>query len=190
MNKRLEILSGVKNDTIEDNSSFCDTSDFVEDYLIDFFEEDNQLSVPERGSKDSFLGEMVKLESRLKVNITANTMKSVSKSSQIISSSNQSLPSTSKGPSTNTASQVFDIIEYWKKRKFNNPKMYPLARVILSAPSTQVTVERLFSQLKFVLTDSRMRLSDVSIRDLMFLKMNQDLLPKIVEKLDIDQIQP
>ncbi|KAL9693198.1 hypothetical protein quinque_012483 [Culex quinquefasciatus] len=77
----------------------------------------------------------------------------------------------------------FSIIEYWKSKRLHNPLCYKLAMVIYSAPSTQVTVERLFSHLKFILTDFRNKLSSMSIKDIMLLRMNSDLLPQTVEML-------
>lgn len=140
------------------------SSGFVEDYLMDFFDEGNADVLPSTSknssTSDSLLFDLLKLENREKVNITAG--------SNLNNSGGQ--PGTS-----------FDILEYWKKRKFSNPRVYRLAMVVLAAPSTQITVERLFSQVKFVLTDSRMRLSSASIKDIMVLKMNEDLLGNVVD---------
>lgn len=80
----------------------------------------------------------------------------------------------------------FDIIKHWKQRKLSNPKMYRIAMALLSIPSTQVTVERTFSQLKLVLTDLRSRLSDKSIKDIMLLKMNKNLWTHMIDLLDED----
>lgn len=137
---------------------------------MEFFEEgnvDNVASSSKNSSvDDSLLFDLLKLEKREKVNITAES----------------NISASGKEPSeVEPVTPPFDILEYWKKRKFSNPRVYRLAMVVLAAPSTQVTVERLFSQVKFILTDSRMRLSSVSVKDIMVLKMNKDLLEKVVD---------
>lgn len=155
-------------------------NDIVEDFLAELFEEDTELSVPERQAADTLLAEIVKLESRPKVNITTINRADTS------NRSTEPQPGTSKdniASVQHNANTEFDLIQYWRKKKAVCPRLYRLAQVILAVPSTQVTVERLFSQLKFVLTDSRLRLTDRAIKDLMLLKMNQDLLPMVVDQL-------
>ena len=62
--------------------------------------------------------------------------------------------------------------------------MYRIAMAILSIPSTQVTVERTFSNLKLVLTDVRSRLSNKMTKDIMLLKMNEKLWPEMMQVLE------
>ncbi|XP_065090357.1 uncharacterized protein LOC135711409 [Ochlerotatus camptorhynchus] len=112
---------------------------------------------------------IMKLESRDKVNIT---------------DSPNINPQASSSKSIPLLTTHFDILDYWRKRRFTNPRLYRLAKPVLSAPSTQVSVERLFSHFKNVLTDTRMRLAGYTFNDIMILKMNDDLLPKIAEDLD------
>lgn len=81
------------------------------------------------------------------------------------------------------STQDFNVIQYWIKKRYTDPKLFRLAKILLSVPSTQVTVERLFSQLKFVITDNRMKLKDETVKNVMFLKMNSQLLEEIVEKM-------
>ncbi|XP_039430553.2 uncharacterized protein LOC120413688 [Culex pipiens pallens] len=80
--------------------------------------------------------------------------------------------------------QQFDVMKYWMKQRTGQPELYRLAMVVLSAPSTQVIIERSFSALKLILSDLRQRLSDPRIQDLMILKLNPDLLPRVVQILD------
>lgn len=167
LNKRLDEIAGVtvSQDMINDNADVGQSSNFVENYLADFFKEDSLSSLDDSTSGDQLLGEIVKLETRTKVSICGSSAQ---------------CDVNAPGPSTKTT-KSFDILNYWKQRRFMNPGIYRLAREILSIPSTQVTVERLFSQLKFVMPDNRMRLSDKSVKDLMLLKMNPDLLPMVAE---------
>jgi len=52
------------------------------------------------------------------------------------------------------------------------PRLYQLAKVIHCVPATQVSVERAFSALKLVLSDLRCNLSPISLKQIMFLKLN------------------
>ncbi|XP_032589304.2 uncharacterized protein LOC116804734 [Drosophila mojavensis] len=61
-----------------------------------------------------------------------------------------------------------DIMCYWEDKKFTYPRLYRLAKIVHSVPAMQVSVERAFSALKLVLTDS----AD-SIKKIMFLKLNK-----------------
>lgn len=166
LNKKLDDIAGVtvSQEIMTENADNGESSNFVENYLADFFKEDSMSSLDDSSSScsDSLLGEIVKLETRPKVNICVSS------------------DLTSPGCSTST-SKPFDILTYWKQRRYTNPRIYRLAREIFAIPSTQVTVERLFSQLKFVMQDNRMRLSDQSVKDLMLLKMNPDLLPMVAD---------
>ncbi|XP_041985081.1 zinc finger BED domain-containing protein 4-like [Aricia agestis] len=64
-------------------------------------------------------------------------------------------------------------IEYWSLKSHRLAK---LALIALAAPITQVTVERLFSVLKFILTPSRNRLLDETLKNIILIKSNKDLL--------------
>lgn len=98
-------------------------------------------------------------------------------------------PTELSAPSTSMDSvhipERFDILAYWISRRLSHPEMYRLAMVVLSAPSTQVCVERMFSALKLLLTDQRQKLTDSHIDDLMMLKINSDLLPQIASVFDV-----
>ena len=45
-----------------------------------------------------------------------------------------------------------NILHYWSKMKNKMPKLFELSKIILAIPPTQVSVERLFSALKFILS--------------------------------------
>lgn len=162
LNKKLDEIAGVtvSQETAITYSDPGESSDLVEKYLAEFFHEEGVTSADDSCSNDALLADIAKLESRAKINVCE---------------SNAS-PGTSK-----STPKPFDILSYWKQRRYTNPRVYRLAREVLAIPSTQVTVERLFSQLKFVMQDNRMRLSDQSVKDLMLLKMNPDLLPMVAE---------
>ncbi|KAF0746498.1 zinc finger BED domain-containing protein 4-like [Aphis craccivora] len=41
-----------------------------------------------------------------------------------------------------------DIITFWKNKKNEMPELYQLSKVLMAVPTTQVSVERLFSSSK------------------------------------------
>ncbi|XP_063538085.1 uncharacterized protein LOC134747389 [Cydia strobilella] len=65
-----------------------------------------------------------------------------------------------------------NILEYWSLKKVSHPYLYNMAMVVLATPPTSVSVERLFSSLKFVLNNLRMRLNDSIIEDIMLIRNN------------------
>lgn len=146
--------SGNMDDSASDN--------FVDLYLANLFNEDTANLNTSAGSTstDTFLTEIVKLETRPKVSIIATS-----------------------------GQESMDILHYWKQRKVSNPHMYLIAMALLSIPSTQVTVERLFSQLKLVMTDARTRLGDQRIKDIMLLKMNKSLWPEVIKVLEAELVK-
>jgi len=48
-----------------------------------------------------------------------------------------------------------NILEFWKSMETTYPEVYILAKIVFAVPSTQVSVERLFSGLKFILSPYR-----------------------------------
>lgn len=64
------------------------------------------------------------------------------------------------------------ILEYWEQRKMTDPYLYNLAKIVLATPPTSVSVERLFSSLKFVLNNLRMSLNDLIIDDVLMVRNN------------------
>ncbi|XP_055526093.1 uncharacterized protein LOC129718901 [Wyeomyia smithii] len=174
---RLNDIEGLNDDKCEYSDKETISDDFVEEYLACFFEEKAtpNLNSSNSADTDSLMAEIMKLETRPKVPITESQGVSVP------------MPSTSSQDPSSTAklqtSQPFDIMKYWKQRKVSSPRLYRIAMALLSIPSTQVTVERLFSHSRLVLTDSRTKLSDKMVKDILLLKMNKNLWPEVIEIL-------
>ena len=63
-----------------------------------------------------------------------------------------------------------NILEYWDKHECRELK--DLANIVHAVPSTQVSVERLFSGLKFILNDYRSRLNHDILDDIMIVRTN------------------
>ncbi|XP_025192072.1 uncharacterized protein LOC112592275 [Melanaphis sacchari] len=68
-------------------------------------------------------------------------------------------------------SYTADIFQYWKTRQLTDPELYQLASVVLAVPATQVSVERSFSGLKFVVSDLRTSL-DPELLEAIMLALN------------------
>lgn len=75
-----------------------------------------------------------------------------------------------------------DIVKYWESRRYEDPQMYELAMIALSASATQVSVERCFSAIKLLLEQHRLRMSPKMLDDLMTIRFNRDLLPAAISK--------
>ncbi|KYQ47162.1 hypothetical protein ALC60_13794 [Trachymyrmex zeteki] len=64
------------------------------------------------------------------------------------------------------------ILEFWENKKLTMPELYKLSKIILAAPATQVSVERLFSALKFILSLLRSNLSKELVNDILVVRCN------------------
>ncbi|XP_018574395.1 uncharacterized protein LOC108913338 [Anoplophora glabripennis] len=65
------------------------------------------------------------------------------------------------------------ILEFWEKRKSIAPELYMLSQVLLAVPATQVSVERLFSGLKFLLPPTRFNIKDKILEQQLFVRTNR-----------------
>ncbi|XP_058817764.1 uncharacterized protein LOC131681073 [Topomyia yanbarensis] len=126
-NIRLNDLAGLNEEKCSDRNDEKTSDDFVEEYLTNLFQEETVTLSPSTNSSDSFITEIIKLETRPKVPITAFSAKEVTNA--------LALPSTSAHSPT---SDYFDIFKYWKQRKVSNPRLYRIAMALLSIPSTQI----------------------------------------------------
>ncbi|CAI6376851.1 unnamed protein product [Macrosiphum euphorbiae] len=70
-------------------------------------------------------------------------------------------------------SYTADILQYWKTRQLTDPELYQLASVVLAVPATQVSVERSFSGLKFVVSDLRTSLDPELLEAIMLVRSNE-----------------
>ena len=91
-----------------------------------------------------------------------------------------------RGTNTSVAENILDayiklprlslttnILEHWESQKNSNPVLYILSQVALSIPATQVSVERLFSSLKFILSAQRAQLAQQKLTNVMFIRANK-----------------
>ena len=59
------------------------------------------------------------------------------------------------------------LLAYWKDNKYVMPELYKLAMICLSVPMSQVSIERLFSSMKYILSDLRGNLSPDLLDDIL-----------------------
>ncbi|CAH0397613.1 unnamed protein product [Chilo suppressalis] len=67
-----------------------------------------------------------------------------------------------------------NIIKYWNS-KLSSPEVAELALCVLATPATQVSVERLFSSVKYILSPLRSNLSQTTLANIMVIRSNHDL---------------
>lgn len=70
-------------------------------------------------------------------------------------------------------SRKTDILQFWNEKKKNQFELYKLATVVLSVPATQVSVERLFSGLKFILSPLRININENILEDQLLVRTNR-----------------
>jgi len=66
-----------------------------------------------------------------------------------------------------------NILKFWKSMESIHPELHELAKVVFSVPGTQVSVERLFSGLKFILSPYRTNISSSNLEDQLLVRTNR-----------------
>lgn len=64
------------------------------------------------------------------------------------------------------------LMPFWKTKKKQYANLYKVASLFFQIPFTEVNVERLFSNVKFILDPLRMSLTDETLNDIMLIRMN------------------
>lgn len=65
-----------------------------------------------------------------------------------------------------------NVLEFWEKEWNTFPNLAQLAMITLAAPGTQVSVEQLFSQLKFIMNDQRETLTPTNLENILLVRCN------------------
>ncbi|XP_065316108.1 uncharacterized protein LOC135924909 [Gordionus sp. m RMFG-2023] len=68
-----------------------------------------------------------------------------------------------------------NILHFWESAKLEHPELYILSKILFAVPATQVSVERSFSHLKFILSPHRSRMSEQLLEDIMLIRLNKIL---------------
>lgn len=67
-----------------------------------------------------------------------------------------------------------DTIEFWAKNKNNMSDIYEISTILNAVPATQVTVERAFSSLPFILSALRNQLHAETLENILIVRLNKD----------------
>ncbi|XP_065323660.1 uncharacterized protein LOC135930799 [Gordionus sp. m RMFG-2023] len=71
-----------------------------------------------------------------------------------------------------------NLLNYWENVKNSMPELYKLAITVLAVPATQVSVERAFSSLKFILSAQRTKLNPEILENILVIRSNSLFKPK------------
>ncbi|EDW18000.2 uncharacterized protein Dmoj_GI12344, isoform A [Drosophila mojavensis] len=67
-----------------------------------------------------------------------------------------------------------DILQFFSDVKLKSPQLSDLAHVVLATPATQVSVERAFSALHYILSERQSSISSHNLNSLLFVKLNSE----------------
>lgn len=70
----------------------------------------------------------------------------------------------------------FNIIEYWFKQKIKDPRLWEVARVVFTAASVQVSVERDNSNFGLIFTSLRHSIGEVNLENILQVRLNEPLI--------------
>lgn len=70
-------------------------------------------------------------------------------------------------------------IDFWAQNKTTFKEVYELAKIVHAVPVTQVTVERAFSSLAFILTALRNSLHADTLENILLIRLNKEIFEKI-----------
>lgn len=64
------------------------------------------------------------------------------------------------------------VLKYWAAKETSSNELYNVAKQIIGLPMTQVSVERAFSALKYILNCQRTNLKENLLEDVLLLRLN------------------
>lgn len=64
------------------------------------------------------------------------------------------------------------ILSFWEKHKYTYPELYEVAKIVFAVPTTQATVERLLSHMRFLLSYSSRSFKPDVINEMLVIKSN------------------
>ncbi|KAL4090652.1 hypothetical protein QTP88_025446 [Uroleucon formosanum] len=71
---------------------------------------------------------------------------------------------------------------FWKSMEDTYPELYILTKIVFAVPSTQVSVEQLFSGLKFILSPYRSNITSTNLESQLIVRTNRLFEKKIITK--------
>ncbi|KAF2883044.1 hypothetical protein ILUMI_23121 [Ignelater luminosus] len=64
-----------------------------------------------------------------------------------------------------------DVIKYWMNKENVSPNLFKIAKNIISMPVTEVSVERAFSAMKYILNSQSSKLAEKLLEDILLIKL-------------------
>lgn len=80
-----------------------------------------------------------------------------------------------------------NLITYWESEKFKKPQLYEIATILYAIPPTEVEIERNFSQLEYIYTSRRYKLSPDLLEAILIIHLNSDLF-FIIKKEELSKV--
>lgn len=73
-------------------------------------------------------------------------------------------------------------LDFWKRSEVKEsfPALYQLSTLVNAVPVTQVSVERAFSIVAFILSERRCQLAEKTLNDILMIRLNKQLFEKII----------
>lgn len=133
--------------------------------LIEVGRKDDSIDISE---DDSSLGEKIKTMP----SILKEKLHKKKKAKLDISSIKDLKPILQRFYNDQERNEETNLLDFWEKNKFVHPELYQMAMILLATPATQVSVERLFSGLKYIFSDLRGKLSPNILNAIMVVRTN------------------
>lgn len=73
-------------------------------------------------------------------------------------------------------------MDYWEANKAKKPELYEIAKIVFAVASTEVSVERNFSALTFILNKYRCSLTDEMLEEILFIRLNKSMFDAAILK--------
>ncbi|XP_025267865.1 uncharacterized protein LOC112639123 [Camponotus floridanus] len=83
-----------------------------------------------------------------------------------------------------------NVLQFWNEKKQNQSELYKLATTVLAVSATQVSVERLFSGLKFILSPLRTNIGENILENQLLVRANRIFCHEKETKSHIKEKRP
>lgn len=159
LNKLHYVINNIKNGenkTNSENDTVVIPDDDVEEINLDEFEtmlEREEKAIRANSNQSSFLTSSQTQTNNIE-SIINDYIENIGKTPRLQSSAN--------------------ILEYWNLNKNSKPELYQLSQILMAVPATQVSVERLFSNLAFIYNPLRSRLSENVLEAIILIRSNHN----------------
>lgn len=65
-----------------------------------------------------------------------------------------------------------NVLQFWECKKVEMPRLYTISQIVHGIPMTQVSVERLFSSMKYILSDQRANMANDLLESILLIRCN------------------